>query len=169
MTVKSEQLLSSFADIIEAQQGHYERVLDMARRKTDVLVSGDVKELEDITALEQDMIARLGKLEEQRECVLGEISSEFEVEPEELKMDYLCAQMPEDRAKDFLKVCEQLKETLNEIDEVNAVNQELIKRALDYINFSIDLLTDTGTDMSGYGSDGSGASKKAYNFIDKRA
>lgn len=168
MTLKNPMLLTEFKEIVKNQRDCYKDVLVLAKQKTDVLVSGDVKKLEEITEAEQVLIGKLGILEERREKILEKISLENEIGREKLTADYL-SKLPLEDSKELSAVFDDLREILNQITLANKTNEQLIHRALDYINFSIGLLTEAGTDSTGYGADGANATQKTYNFIDKKA
>lgn len=74
---------------------------------------------------------------------------------------------PED-TEAFSTIYEELKTILPLINEKNKKNEDLITNALEYINFSIKLLTEAGEMKANYGADGANA-KKAFHFIDEKA
>jgi hypothetical protein len=60
---------------------------------------------------------------------------------------------------------EKLSKTVGELKNSNDLNSKLIKNSLDFINFSISLVTEVGAANNNYGSSGQvGGSKKRSLF-----
>jgi len=75
------------------------------------------------------------------------------------------------KANELEKYREDMKKILDEIKKINELNARLIKNSLDYIDFSINLLADTGlnNDSGSYNSSGeTGNNVSKRNFIDAK-
>jgi flagellar biosynthesis/type III secretory pathway chaperone len=146
----------------------YKELLHLADKKGDVLVQGDVKLLGEITEIEQNLILKLGKLEEERFKLMDQIAKAHEKDVSEVKADFFINILDREEAKAFSAIHDEFKSVLIEIEVKNQRNEEMIKNALDYIDFSIKLLTDAGEAKANYGADGTN-SQKAFHIIDKKA
>ena len=159
---------SVLINVMKVQLEAYKELLHFAEEKTDVLVKGDVKLLGEITEIEQNLILKMGKLEEERFELVNQIAEAYNKDVSEVKVDFLKHILDREQAKTFCAINDEFKSVLLEINEKNRRNEELIKNALDYIDFSIKLLTDAGEVKANYSADGTN-SKKAFHFIDKKA
>ncbi len=135
-----EQLKKVLYEQIEV----YKHILSLSVKKTDIVVNGHIKKLEEITQEEQKLIIKIGKLEDIRENVIYNINRELGLE--ELNMtklnDYL-----EEADKVFIKnLKDELMDILNQIKERNELNGSLISDSLEYINLNIDILTNSTID-----------------------
>ncbi|WP_422446901.1 flagellar protein FlgN [Thermoanaerobacterium sp. DL9XJH110] len=147
----------------------YKELLKLAERKTDVLVKGDVKVLDEITKIEQEMIAKLGRMEAERYDLVKQLAEAMHKDPSEITATFVKDVLPPQETENFTKIYQEFKDVLKKIDEKNRVNERLIKKALEYINFSIDLLTGAGEPKTGYGADGQSARQRAFHFVDRKA
>lgn len=146
----------------------YKELFNLAEKKTDVLIKGDVKILGEITEIEQDLIIKLGKLEEERYDIVSKIAKKHNIEVNEATTEFFMKLLSSEEKEDFSAICDELKTVLPQINEKNQQNEKLIKNALEYINFSINLLTDTGDIKANYSADGVNT-RKDFHFIDKKA
>lgn len=159
----AHKLLRIFNEELKA----YKDLLKLASQKTEVLINADVNILDEITQVEQSIVIELGKLEEQRNKILNE---SFKESPEKnLNARSIADKLPKEQSGIFSRTCEEMKAVLKELEEKNKINERLIKKALDYINFSINVLTDVGQVNPSYSSDGQSHKQRAYNIIDKKA
>jgi len=62
----NDRLINDLMDVLLQESKIYEDILEISKKKTDVIVKGKVSELESITNLEQSLIVKIGKLEETR-------------------------------------------------------------------------------------------------------
>lgn len=162
------EIASVLIEVMQEQLDAYKELYDIGNKKTDVLVNGDIKTLSEITEQEQKLIIKLGKFEDGRFELVKEIAKLCNKDASELKGDFIISILDEKEAKTFTAIYDELKILLHDIQEQNDRNERLIKNALDYINFSIKLITDAGTSKANYGADGA-SSQKSVHFIDKQA
>lgn len=166
--MKDRISVSNLINVMKEQLEAYKELSKLAEEKTDVLVKGNIKLLEEITDIEQNMILKLGKLEEERFHLVNQIAKIYDKNVSQVKAEFLIEILDRAEAKTFSAMNEEFKAILPKIDEKNRRNEELIKNALEYINFSIKLLTDVGETKANYGADGTNT-QKSFHFIDKKA
>ncbi len=158
-------LIDELIDILNKETAIYEGVLKLSRSKTDTIVAGKVSELEGITRLEQSMIMQMGKLEAQREKLVGELSVQMKVAAEDITISSLEKLLGEEQSE-RLKACHRsLDRALKELSGANKLNSKLIKNSLDYIDFSINLLASASSGNM-YGNAGQASDSKKRNFFD---
>lgn len=155
--------------VLSSELELYQELLKLSQKKTDILVKGDVKLLDEITKIEQDMIMRMGKLEAKRGNIIKKIAETYKKDIKQINMSFLKQIMTQENIKKLENLQEDMKYTLKQIDEKNRDNERLIKQALEYIDFSVDLLKDVGQTKSNYNPDGKDSKNRAFHFIDKKA
>ncbi len=136
---------------MEKQLAIYRRFLVLAHEKQPVLVKGQIPELEKITKEEELLILQVGRLEEQRQSLVRSLTNHFVLSPEEVTLSEIMKRVDGETGLKFQQLLEEMSAVIKELAGVNEVNTELIKNSLDYINFSIDILTSSRTSM--YGQD----------------
>lgn len=161
-------LIEGLIDILNKEAEMYESILKLSKNKTNIIVEGKVTELESITKVEQTLILQLGKLEEGREKLVDEIAGQLNMEASEVTLASLEKLYPKEQAKK-LKACHnKLPKIVKDLGEANVVNSKLIKNSLDYIDFSINILTNAGLTSNNYGYTGQSDDSKKRNFFDMK-
>ncbi|NLM05873.1 MAG: flagellar protein FlgN [Tissierellia bacterium] len=115
----------------------------LAEEKTDIILKNDTKALDEITKKEETIIEKMEKVERDRGSLLEAIG---------LSKDASITEMIEkisDGKEDFLKYEEELIYTLSDLSNANLLNSELIRDNLDWIDFNLNILTNTQV-SSGY-------------------
>lgn len=124
----------------------YKKLLDITISKKDIIANNQIKELDQMTKVEQTLILQIGQLEESRETLTSNLKNHFG--DQELNMQRLIDHLPEED-KDFLfDLREDLLKTLTVIDSENKLNKTLIEDSLEYVNFNLELLTGAHNDGS---------------------
>lgn len=136
-------------DTMEQQIAVYHELLALATEKQEVLVKGDLPELEKITRVEEALILRVGRLEEARRNVHLALADRFSLSPDELTLAELVKRTDAPTSEKLQKVFEDISGVLKELVGVNDTNAQLIQNSLDLIDFSFNLLTETKS--PGYG------------------
>ncbi len=163
-TVLTKRLI----EVLHKETDIFKGILKLSKNKTDTIVEGKVSELESITRLEQSMILQLGKLEEEREELVDKLAVQLNVEASDLTLTGLEKLLPKEEAEQLRDCRKMLPELLHEVDETNVLNSKLIRNSLDYIDFSVNILTNAGTTGSTYGNSGRSSDSKKRNFLDMR-
>lgn len=130
-------------ETLEKQLDIYRELLSLALAKKPVLVKGDIPELEKMTKEEELLILQVGRLEEQRGSLHQALANRFVLSPEELSLSELIRRTDDNTSQKFQKVFAEMTDVLKELADINQINIELIKGSLDYIDFSMDILTST--------------------------
>jgi FlgN protein. len=129
--------------ILDEQAELYGQLLDTANQKTPVLVKGDVEQLNAILLKERKLIARAEQLEQQRilETHRHFVSLGYISRMNTLREVIQSVNQPELKQK-LLEQQRELSKLLDELRRVNELNQQLIRQALAFIDYSIGLAVD---------------------------
>ncbi|ACL74481.1 flagellar protein FlgN [Ruminiclostridium cellulolyticum] len=159
-------LIKELTDILNKENDIYETFLKLSNSKTDLITNGNVSELESIVKIEQSLIIKIAKLEDQREKIVESLSSVLGRKPEEVTISELSSCLGEKEAME-LKACqEKILKSINGLKSNNELNSKLIKNSLEYIDFSINMMTTVGTVTNSYGSSGNADEGKKRNLFD---
>ena len=135
-------LMEELIDCLETEEKEFERLLALSQQKTPIIVSNKIAELEKITDEEQVIVSRISNLETKRETVTKDIAEVINKDVEELKLTTLIDLMsnqPGER-KRLSEVHDKLSAIVKQIRQVNEGNAELIKNALEMINFDLSVV-----------------------------
>ncbi len=161
-------LFDRLIEIMDKEKFIYEGILELSKNKTDLIVEGKVSELEGVTKLEQSMIVKLGKLEEERVELISKLAQQNQAVAPDVTLDTLIKIAPEAKAKKLTECGRGLENVIKNLSEANSLNSKLIKSSLDYIDFSINVLTNAASADNTYGSEGLSKDAKKRNFFDMK-
>lgn len=135
-------LLENLVDILSREQIEYEYLLDLAEKKTPIIVKGDVKSLEKITEDEQDVVGRIQNMEKLRREVLADIANVVNRDVETLKLVNIVQMLEKrpDQKQLLVEVQDKLKVTIGRLKTVNDKNQMLLQDAMDMVGFNLSML-----------------------------
>jgi len=134
-------MLERMESLLNRQMELYQSLVEMSDRKQQVLVKGDLKELESIIKAEQALLWQAGKLEESRLALQGEMASAAGLKPEELNLSKLAELAGEPFASRYRALQGCMVGLMDQLGAINKLNMELIEQSLSYINFSLELLS----------------------------
>ena len=135
-------LMEVLIDVLEQENQEYEKLLSLSMRKTSVIVSEDLTELAKITDEEQIIVGRINHLDHQRNEAVNDIADVLNKDVDKLKIVDLIrmlAARPEEQEK-LAIVFDKLRESVRSVKRVNEQNRELIKDALELIQFDMNVL-----------------------------
>ena len=135
-------LMENLIDILGQESREYEQLLALTRRKTQVIASANLEDLQKITDDEQEMVGRLSSLEKKRVEVTADIANVLNKDVAELKLSNLIDMMsgrPAEQEK-LVAAHDSLKGTVRELQRINEQNKELLKDALEMVQFEMNLL-----------------------------
>ena len=135
-------LMEELIVCLETEEKEFERLLALSQQKTPIIVSNKIAELEKITDEEQVIVSRISNLETKRETVTKDIAEVINKDVAELKLTTLIDLMsnqPGER-KRLSEVHDKLSAIVKQIRQVNEGNAELIKNALEMINFDLSVV-----------------------------
>ena len=135
-------LMEVLIDVLEQENQEYEKLLSLSMRKTSVIVSEDLTELTRITDEEQIIVGRINRLDHQRNEAVNDIADVLNKDVDKLKIVDLIrmlAARPEEQEK-LAIVFDKLRERERSVKRVNEQNRELIKDALELIQFDMNVL-----------------------------
>jgi|LSQX01.3.fsa_nt_gb flagellar biosynthesis/type III secretory pathway chaperone len=160
------QKVNELINVLDEEARAYEDILMISKNKTDIIIEGKVSELESVTRLEQSLVLKMGKLETLRETLVSEISKELNINKENMSISEIMKHFDGEQALKLQAHKNSLTDTLKELKNTNELNSKLIKNSLEYINFSVNLLSSASTGENNYQSTGEVSDGKKKTFFD---
>ncbi len=131
----------------------YREVLELSEKKQDVVIKGDIKELEKITVKEQGLVASIIKLEDIREQILQYVMKDLGIKNVESLDDILPLLTQEEKAG-VEGTTRSLKNLITDVQDVNSSNEKLLQQSLEIVQFNMNMMTSAGKDEPNYGKKG---------------
>ena len=135
-------LMETLIQVLDEESQEYEKLLGLSMKKTPVLVSGDLDELAKITDEEQIVVSKINRLELKRQETFTDVANVINKDVKTLMLGDLVemlASRPVEQQK-LAKVHDRLKGVVYEVKRVNEQNRELIKNALEMVEFDMNIL-----------------------------
>ena len=135
-------LIEELIDTLNKENEEYEKLLEMSKRKSAVIVSRDIPALEKITDDEQIVVSRIANLDSKRAQVTSDIANVINKDVETLKLsvliELLSKQPNEQRA--LSEIHDKLKNTVESVRAINESNKQLIDQSLEMVEFDLNMI-----------------------------
>ena len=151
-------------EILKKELEIYQEILKISEEKTDIIIGDKVDLLKPMVDREETLVSQYISLEKQRIGIVKEFAKSKGIN-EVLKIDDLCEYFPDD-AEEMKRLKKEILDVTKKIKVKNSLNQELVKNSLDFINFSVGIMTGTNTGTGTYGRQGAQVKGEARKFLD---
>jgi len=134
--------MENLIDILNEQYDAYSALVELSRKKTPIIVSGSLEDLQKITDEEQDAVNVVNDIDKKRIEIMGDIANVLNQDINNLKLSNLVELIntrPEEQAK-LNEARGKLIEIGKELKTVNERNRELLENALEMIDFDMNLI-----------------------------
>lgn len=134
-------LMEELIRVLGAEDEKYKDLLELSKKKTPILVEGDIEKLQKITDEEQVIVDEVANLELSRQAAMEDIANVLNKDVKTLKLSYLeevLGKRPKER-EELTRIHDRLKATIGELMVINSQNRELIRQSLDMIDFNLSL------------------------------
>ena len=134
-------LMEELIRVLGAEDEKYKDLLELSKKKTPILVEGDIEKLQKITDEEQVIVDEVANLELSRQAAMEDIANVLNKDVKTLKLSYLeevLGKRPKER-EELTRIHDRLKATIGELMVINNQNRELIRQSLDMIDFNLSL------------------------------
>jgi len=159
-------LVKQLTDVLNRENDIYDTLSEISNSKTNLIVGGKVLELESLVKIEQSLIMKISKIEDEREKIVDKLCSLLGKKPEDMTISGLAEELGQNES-DELKACqEKMVNNIKNLKHTNDLNSKLIKSSLEYIDFSINMMTSIDTVNNSYGSSGHSGDTKKRNLFD---
>ena len=163
----NSELVQELIKVLKKEASLFETFLELLDRQQQVLVQGDIEELNNITEQLREKTIGSTILARTREEIIRRLSSETNL-TEDLTVSRLIDSVPTGQAS----VLDQIRETILDLNEkiarTQSQNKMLINRSRDNIMKTMELLTQFGKPTNNYQSEGKTDSSESNLALDRR-
>lgn len=135
-------LMENLISILQMEGSAYDELLELSKKKTPIIVSGDLEGLQKITDEEQNVVARINRLDSKREEVTKDIANVLNKDVTKLKLTdiiHMLSQRPAEQ-KLLAEAHDKLKSVTGHMARVNDHNRDLIRQSLEMVEFDLNLI-----------------------------
>ncbi len=135
-------LTEELINVLEKEHEAYDRLIPITERKTRVIISGDLEELQKITDEEQSVVDQVSALEKKREEIIINMGTVLNRDPKTLKLKMmvkLLEKRPQEQ-KRLANLHDLLSAQLKRVAAQNDKNKMLINQSLEMIQFELNLI-----------------------------
>ncbi len=134
-------LMDDLVQVLESENGEYEKLAELSKKKKQVIIDADVPQLEKIVDLEQDVASKIQNLDNRRRKVMHDMAVVLNKPEQDFTVDTIIEMLdsqPKEQER-LQNVKKQLKATLAEVRKINEQNQTLLNQALEMVEFDLTL------------------------------
>lgn len=135
-------LMENLIEVLSKESTEYDGLLEISQRKTSVIASGNLEDLQKITEEEQNVVNKLNALERKRIEVTADIATVLNKDASKLTLTNLISLLQARPAEQgaLADLHDRLRRTVHELQRVNEQNGSLLKDALEMVEFEINML-----------------------------
>lgn len=159
-----EELIDELIKILSVILSSYEKLYELQKQQTAVIVAGDIAKLQEILKEEDSIITALGELERARGKIVSELCLRYKLDSG-ISLSQIASLGV--RKEDLLTLQDKLKSAVENVSQQNKLNGKLVKQALDYIDSSMNAIKSAMVKDDGvYGRESS--SKNVVSLFDRK-
>jgi len=135
-------LMEELMNTLDSEIAEYTKLLELSKKKTPIIVSGDMEQLRLITDEEQIVADVLANLDNKRAAITKDIADVLNKDVESLKLSVLIeilAKQPKEQ-KRLAQLRDRLKTVVDSVKMINDNNMQLIKHSLEMVDFDLNLI-----------------------------
>ena len=127
---------------LELEISEYTSLLELSKKKTPILIAGDMEQLRIITDEEQVVADKIVALDAKRASVTKDIADVINMDVETLKLSVLIDILKKQPAESqrLADITDRLQTVVNSVKMINDNNRELIKHSLEMVDFDLNLI-----------------------------
>ncbi|MBQ3899303.1 MAG: flagellar protein FlgN [Lachnospiraceae bacterium] len=134
--------MENLIDILNKESDSYDGLLETSRKKTAIIVKGDLEALSQLTEEEQTKTDKILNLEKKRIEVTKDMANVLNMDVNTLKLTKLVdvlSSRPEEQ-KALAAAIDRIKASALAVQQVNKQNSELLKNSIEMVEFELSLL-----------------------------
>ncbi len=138
-------LMEELIATLQQEQSAYQELLPVVEKKTQAIIANDLKQVQNITEVEQSAIGKISVLEQKRTEIIKNIGIVLNKKASDLTLPNLIKlldRQPQEQQK-LAEIHKELTTLLKRLSEVNGHNKNLIEQSLEMISYNMNLLQST--------------------------
>lgn len=138
-------LMEELIVVLGDERDIYQSLIPISRRKTEILVKGDLEELRRVTEEEQVLLDQVYAIDQKREKVITNMGIVLNKDPKDLDLATLAklmAKQPGEKKK-LSEFHDSLRMVMKQLVEANEKNKQLIENSLEMVEFNMNFIQST--------------------------
>lgn len=163
------KFIEKFCEILSEQLSVHEKLLTLSEEKREVLIKGSLPGLEKILKEEHKLIQEAQYLEKDRHAMILQLAENLKVDSSQLTISFLLDVVKDDPINNRInKLKTNLGEVLKELTQVNELNAKLLQQSLEYIQTTMETITDDPDQEIVYSNPIKSNAKKGKSVFDAK-
>lgn len=162
------ELWTKLEDVLADILTLYQALLALSQKKKSVLVQGKADELNEMTKQEELLIFKISRLEKLRVGIIKQIITVRQLPNQPLTIAQVAALADAATAKRLTELGQQLKAIAEALTPLNEFNAQLLQRAIAFINFNINVLSQSVSESTYAPPTQPGKTGKSRVFLDQK-
>ena len=133
-------LMEDLINVLNQEEEQYQGLIELGKKKREVVIRADIKTLDEITATEQEAASNLQNLAKKRARVLNDMATVLGRNPGEVTITKMISYLEEQPVEQKQLIKERLLQTGKEMAAINEQNEILLNQALEMVEFDLTLL-----------------------------
>lgn len=135
--------LQALIQVLHEQRNIHQELLEIASEKKGAIVNNHVELLNQLVNKEAKLVKHVSELEEKRMFEMSRyiVGKGYRTNPNITMTDMLKIVFKAEEKRALQSLQSELLQIIGKLKEANALNQQLIEQSLQFINYSLDLLT----------------------------
>lgn len=159
MNLQDNQLYSLIVTNLESQVKLYRHLLDIVRKEKELLVAGQIDDLNENNKSKEAMLLQLKQLELGRKKMIASLFEELSLSSEEPRLLELAKHLPVEQGDRLRNLHSVLTLLLKRVQEFNLANEKLVQSALTHITGAMKAITENLKENPTYQKQGASSSK----------
>lgn len=155
------QFFSGLLSILEEQTRCYERIYQLKEAEQQLLVSGKPEQLQGNTEEIERLTLTIRSLEKARQEIVESMAQQYGLSSNAPSLEEVIGVADAESTEALQKIAARLVAVLQRTSRINEDNAFLLRRSLDFIDRSIEVLTGLRPSVETYGGDGRRESQAA--------
>ena len=137
-------LVSELIKVITQEADYYDQLIKISTDKKIFIINNDINALKDITCTENTLAGKMQRLEKKRLSLIVDIANVLNEKEDNITLSYLADIITDPPQVEEMKdLTVRLKKSITALKELNEQNKVLIENALEYIDFSMNVIRST--------------------------
>jgi len=134
-------LMDNLVEVLEEENTQYEKLVELAQEKKQAIIKANIRDLEEVTAAEQEVTSRLRNLDIRRDAVLKDMADVLGKDFSEMNLTKLIGYLDKQPVEQqrLKEIRDKILATGEKMRAGNKRNSELLQQALEMVEFDLTL------------------------------
>jgi predicted transcriptional regulator len=162
-----ESLTNKLTDVVSREVKQFELFLKLLIDQQNYLVANDLENMNRVIKEQEKAISVTRELERNRMRVIAELSEQIDDDPNNMTLSRVTKSLAQPQALKLEKMQKALTDLHAKINKVKSKNEFLIKKSMEYIEGTVQLLASSSKEAPTYG-DGNSRKQKSPSIAVNR-